>query len=157
MIECLLSSPICTPAWGILASWVRSPHKQNTSVQPGSSPYGTAGVPAGRHAHSAHRDPGGQARLLPPHSNVRRTKVLPRGISARHSALVFLRTGARPGGSAAIRHRTTDCCPVAGLARSFIYRLPLVAAAVGAKVLRGCPLTSPVRARTIFQWRRSLG
>ena len=156
VIEYLLSSPICTPAWGILASWVRSPHRQSTSVQPGSSPYGTAGVPAGKHAHNAHRAPGGQARLLPPHQQRATYEVLPRGISARRSALVLLRTGARPGGGAAIRHRTTDCCPVAGLARSFIYRLPLVAAAVGAKVLRGCPLTSPVRARTIFQWRRPL-
>ena len=73
VIEYLLSSPMCTPAWGILASWVRPPHRQNTSLQPGSSPYGTAGVPAGGHAHSAHRAPGGQARLLPPHCNMRRT------------------------------------------------------------------------------------
>ena len=93
--------------------------------------------PAG-HAHNADRDFGEQARLLPPPGGD--VQVIPRPrLSARRSALGVLTRW----------YPLPNSCPVAGLARSFIYRLPLVAAAVGAKVLRGCPLTSPVRARTI--------
>ena len=83
--------------------------------------------PAG-HAHNADRDFGEQARLLPPPEGD--VQVIPRPrLSTRRSALDVLTR----------RYPLPNSCPVAGLARSFIYRLPLVAAAASAKFAPGVP------------------